>query len=195
MRKVAIALAALLVAGLGAVTPATAPLAHAATNPKVAIIVGATHGATDRYRSSADQVAAAASRYTTNVVKVYSPNATWSKVKSAVAGASVIVYLGHGNGWPSPYTYDPNFTTKNGFGLNYDVNGNGSLSDYELKYYGEPSIRDLSPAPNAVVMLFHLCYASGNSEPGRDDPSLSVARQRTHWPIYGLNGSAPVGIR
>ena len=60
--------------------------------------------------------------------------------KSAVSGASVIVYLGHGNGWPSPYTYDPNYTTKNGFGLNYDVNGNGKLSDYEVKYYGEPSI-------------------------------------------------------
>jgi hypothetical protein len=178
LKKVAIALAALLVAGLGTVAPASAPAVHAAINPKVAIIVGATHDATDRYRASADQVAAAAGRYTTNIVKVYSPNATWSKVKSAVAGASVIVYLGHGNGWPSPYTYDPNFTTKDGFGLNYDVNRNGKLSDYELKYYGEPSIRDLSPAPNAIVLLFHLCYASGNSEPGRADPSLSVAKQR-----------------
>jgi hypothetical protein len=178
LRKTVIALAALLVAGLGSVAPATAPEAHAATSPKVVIIVGATHDATDRYRSSADQVAAAARRYTTNVVKVYSPNATWSKVKSAVSGASVIVYLGHGNGWPSPYTYDPNYTTKNGFGLNYDVNGNGKLSDYEVKYYGEPWIRDLNPAPNAVVLLFHLCYASGNSEPGRAEPSLSTAKQR-----------------
>jgi hypothetical protein len=178
LRKVLVAFAAVLVAGLGSVTPATAPAAFAAVNPKVAIIVGATHDATDRYRSSADQVAAAARRYTTNVVKVYSPNATWSKVKSAVAGASVIVYLGHGNGWPSPYTYDPNYTTKNGFGLNYDVNGNGKLSDYEVKYYGEPSIRELNPAPNAVVLLFHLCYASGNSEPGRAEPSLTTAKQR-----------------
>ena len=178
MRKVLVAFAAILVAGLGSVTPATGPAAFAAVNPKVAIIVGATHDATDRYRSSADQVAAAARRYTTNVVKVYSPNATWSKVKSAVAGASVIVYLGHGNGWPSPYTYDPNYTTKNGFGLDYDVNGNGKLTDYEVKYYGEPSIRELNPAPNAVVLLFHLCYASGNSEPGRAEPSLTTAKQR-----------------
>jgi dTDP-4-dehydrorhamnose reductase len=178
LRKVIIALVALLVAGVGSVAPSTAPAAHAAVNPKVAIIVGATHDATDRYRSSADQVAAAARRYTTNVVKVYSPSATWSKVKSAVSGASIIVYLGHGNGWPSPYTYDANYTTKDGFGLNYDVNGNGKLSDSELKYYGEPSIRTLNPAPNAVVLLFHLCYASGNSEPGRADPSLSVAKQR-----------------
>ena len=69
-------------------------------------------------------------------------------------------------------------TTKDGFGLNKDLNHNGRLSDYELKYYGEPKIETLTPAPNAVVLLFHLCYASGNSEPDRKAPSLSTAKQR-----------------
>ena len=178
MRKLALIVAAILLAGLGVVVPAAAPAASAATGPKVAIIVGATHGATAQYRSYADQVYAEATKYTANVVKVYSPNATWTKVKAAVNGASIIVYLGHGNGWPSPYTYDPNYTTKDGFGLNADVNGDGKLTDYETKYYGEPSIRTLTPAPNAVVLLFHLCYASGNSEPGGAAPSVSTARQR-----------------
>ena len=180
MRKLSTALIGVLIAGLAVIAPAVAPAAMAAApaNPKVAIIVGATHSATATYRSYADQVYAEAIKYTPNVVKVYSPKATWAAVKAAVNGASIVVYLGHGNGWPSPYTYDPKYTTKDGFGLNYDVNGDGRLSDYELKYYGEPSIATLTPAPNAVVLLFHLCYASGNSEPGGTAPSLSVARQR-----------------
>ncbi|MHB8960585.1 MAG: FlgD immunoglobulin-like domain containing protein [Candidatus Limnocylindrales bacterium] len=179
MRKLVIAVAALLVGSLGVLVPAgAAPASAAAANPKVAIIVGATGSVTATYRTYADQLYAEAIKYTTNVVKVYSPNATWSRVKSAVNGASIIVYLGHGNGWPAPYPNDATYSQKDGFGLNYDTNGDGRLTDSELRYYGEPSIRTLTPAPNAVVLLFHLCYASGNSEPGLADPTLSVARQR-----------------
>jgi hypothetical protein len=149
---------------------AAAPALSAA---KVVIIVGATHGSTSHYRDIADSAYAEAIKWSSNVVRVYSPNATWAAVKAAAAGASVLVYLGHGNGWPSPYTYDPSFTTKNGFGLNATA-GNG---DYNNVYYGEPSIASLALAPNAVVLLNHLCYASGNSEDS-SDPGFSVASQR-----------------
>lgn len=175
MRHLATALVALLLASLGTVAPtAHAVPAGAVTSPKVAIIVGATHSATDRYRQHAEELYAEAIQLTPNVVRVYSPNATWSAVRSAVNGASIIVYLGHGNGWPSPYAYDPAYTTKNGFGLNAAA----GMGDDNNRYYGEPYIETLTPAPNAVVLLFHLCYAAGNSEPGQTPASLSVARQR-----------------
>jgi hypothetical protein len=156
---------------LGAYAPVAAAQSSTA---KVVIVVGATHGVTSTYRTYANQIYDEAIRYTPNVVKVYSPNATWSKVKAAASGANVLIYLGHGNGWPSPYTYDPEYTTKDGFGLNATA-GDG---DYNNKYYGEPYVRSLNLAPNALVLLFHLCYASGNSEPGDSAPKLSTAKAR-----------------
>lgn len=171
MRKTAVALALLLVASLGAAVPAAAA---ASGEPKVVIIVGATHGTTPRYRAYADEAYAEAIKYTSNVVKVYSPNATWARVKAAVSGASVVIYMGHGNGWPSPYTYDPRYTTKNGFGLN----ATEGAGDYNNVYYGEPYVSTLDLAPNAVILLHHLCYAAGNSEPGQAEPTVEIARQR-----------------
>jgi len=162
-----------IVAGLAA--PASTPvLAASPADPKVVIIVGATHGATSSYRERADAAYAEAIKYTPNVVKVYSPNATWSKVKAATAGASIVIYMGHGNGVPSPYPASAPYMTKNGFGLN-ETAGNG---DYNNKYYGEPYIEQLDLAPNALIMLHHLCYAAGNSEPGDADPSLTDAKKR-----------------
>jgi flagellar hook assembly protein FlgD len=85
-----------------------------------------------------------------------------------------VVYLGHGNGWPSPYTYDPLYKTKDGFGLN----ATEGAGDSNRVYYGEPYISTLQLAPGAVVILNHLCYASGNSESGAAEPTVAVARQR-----------------
>jgi flagellar hook assembly protein FlgD len=171
LRKIPAALALVALLGLGLFVPTAGA---AVGDPKVVIIVGATHGATAGYRADADVIYTEARKYTSNVVKVYSPNATWAAVQKAVVGASVVVYLGHGNGWPSPYTYDPNYTTKDGFGLNATA-GNG---DYNNQYYGEPYVATLKLAPGAIVILNHLCYASGNSEPGNPEPSVAVARQR-----------------
>jgi S-layer homology domain len=174
LRKTLAALFLVLTAAVGTfVMPASARAAET-SDAKVVIIVGATHGATSDYRSKADQAYVEAKKYTPNVVKVYSPNATWSKVKSATVGASVVIYLGHGNGWPSPYPKDAAYTTKDGFGLNATA-GNG---DGNTKYYGEPYVSTLDLAPNAVILLHHLCYASGNSEPGNPAPTRSVAKQR-----------------
>ena len=192
MRNLAAAVVLALVTVAGIAVPASAVQTSTA---KVVIIVGATHGATADYRAKADVAYAEAIKHTAKVTKVYSPNATWTKVKAATTGANIVIYFGHGNGWPSPYTYDPNYTTKDGFGLNADLNGDGKLSDYENKYYGEPYMAQLGLAPNAVVMLHHLCYASGNSEPGGAAPTGSVARQRVDNYAAGfLKGNAEAVI-
>ena len=172
MRKTVAALVVTLVAMLGIWVQSVS--AAYVSNAKVVIIVGAVHGQTDSYRQRGDAAYVEAKKYTPNVTKVYSPNATWSKVKSATTNANIVIYMGHGNGWPSPYTYDPNYTTKDGFGLNATA-GNG---DNNVKYYGEPSVAGLDLAPNAIILLHHLCYASGNSEPGHSAPSVSTAKQR-----------------
>jgi flagellar hook assembly protein FlgD len=171
LRKTAVALAFALLTTLGITVPS---VAAAIGDPKVVIIVGATGSVTATYRADADVAYAEAIKHTTNVVKVYSPNATWAKVKAAVTGASVVIYFGHGNGWPSPYGNDAAYTTKDGFGLN----ATAGAGDNNNTYYGEPSIRTLALAPGAIVLLNHLCYASGNSEPGNAEPTISVARQR-----------------
>ena len=167
MRKLIVAAVTVASALLGMAVPTVA----AESDAKVVIIVGAD---TPQYLDDADELYAEAIRHTANVIKVYSPNATWSAVYAATTGANVVIYLGHGNGWPSPYTYDPNYTTKDGFGLNASAAGTHG----NLKYYGEPSIRSLKLAPGAIVFFHHLCYASGNSEPGQAQPSQSTARQR-----------------
>jgi hypothetical protein len=71
---------------------------RAATEAKVVVIVGPVGSSTAHYKADANAVVTEARKYTSNVVKVYTPNATWAKVKAAAQGANVLVYLGHGNG-------------------------------------------------------------------------------------------------
>jgi flagellar hook assembly protein FlgD len=166
-------LAASLLLATFAVPASTA--AATAAEPKVVLVVGATGGTTATYKAWMNEVYAAASKYTDNVVKVYSPNATWAAISAAAQGANILVYMGHGNGFPSPYRTTPYAESQNGFGANATAGG----GDSNTKYYGESYVaRDIRLAPNAVVILSHLCYASGNSEPGKTAPTLSQARQR-----------------
>ena len=174
MRRLVPVLFAGLLAVAGVVAPS--PIAAAVpANPKIVLVVGATGSVTPTYRNYMNVVAATAARYSANVVKVYSPNATWAAVKAALQGASVVVYMGHGNGFPSPYRTSPNPDSQNGFGLNAVA----AQGDDNNTYYGESYIgNEVRLAPNAVVILSHLCYASGNSESGNGEPTLDVAKAR-----------------
>ena len=57
--------------------------------------------------------------------------------------------------------------------------GRPGTATRNTKYWGEYYIRTgIQLAPNAVVILNRLCYASGNSEWGSANPTKAVARQR-----------------
>ena len=153
---------------------ATHPDGTAAAGKKVVIIVGPSGSSTANYIYNAKKLAAQARSYGAAVYEVYSPNATWSRVKSVAQGANVLIYLGHGNGWPSPYA-PFRAASKDGLGLN----ATAGAGNYNVKYWGESYV-DLyiNLAPNAVVILNRLCYASGDSEWGAANPTKSVAIQR-----------------
>jgi hypothetical protein len=164
---------------------ATAPEASAATR-KVVIVVGPVGSSTADYKSDASQLATQARSYGASVVTIYSPYATWSKVLAAAKGANVLIYLGHGNGWPSPYA-PFSTTSKDGMGLNAS-SGNGNSN---VKYYGEYYMAKLALAKNAVVILNRLCYASGNNEWGAGNPTKTTAKKRVDNFGYGfLHGGA-----
>ena len=167
-------LASMLLAAL--IGPAVvAARSDGAPVPRVVIVVGPSGAATDRYRAEARSAASLARRYTPDVTEIYSPDATWPAVRKALQGASLVIYMGHGNGWPSKYRNSLYPPSQNGFGLNPTPDG----SDHRVQYFGEARIAaDVKLAPNAIVLLNHLCYASGNSEPGVPEGTPAQARQR-----------------
>ena len=172
MRRIAFPILATVVAfaGLTAAAPSTA----AATPVKVVVVVGPVEGSTAKYIRHAKEYATLARSLGASVKEVYSPNASWAKVKAAAKGANIFVYLGHGNGYPSPYGAFSGLR-RNGMGLNTS-SGHGNSN---VKYYGQTLMRTgLDLDRNSVVLLNHLCYASGNSEPGRALPSKATAKRR-----------------
>jgi flagellar hook assembly protein FlgD len=129
-------------------------------DPLAVFIVGPSAGLTDDNKRDSAALARDAEDAGMRVRKVFHPNATWENVLDAIQGASLVVYMGHGNGWPSPHGPFQE-DTKDGFGLNPSEGG----SAYSTNYYGADKIRKrVRLAPNAVVLLGHLCYASGNGE-------------------------------
>ena len=137
-------------------------------------MVGPTGSQTSSFITDAKRYASLARSYGATVREIYSPNATWGKVKYHAQNANILIYLGHGNGYPSPYGSFQRYT-KDGFGLN-KTTGSGH---YNVKYWGEYYIdRDIQMAKNAVVILARLCYASGNSEWGAANPTKSTAIKR-----------------
>jgi flagellar hook assembly protein FlgD len=173
-RRVIVAALAAMLALSGAMTFAPSEAQASSSRLKAVIIVGPTGSLTSQNLTDGEAMARSAEAQGMDVRRVFHPKATWERVLANIQGASLVVYMGHGNGWPSPYGSFQE-KTKNGFGLNpYD---GGSAANHTY-YGGNPIRNNIKLAPNAVVILVHLCYASGNAEPGMAIPSADIARQR-----------------
>jgi len=169
-RLTIISIAFALIAAIAANYPSPA----SAAGLKVVIVVGPAGSNTANYITNAKRYAAQARSYGANVVEIYSPNATWSKVKAEAQGAKVLMYLGHGNGYPSPYGAFDSYN-RDGMGLNHTAGAGNTNVQYLGEYY---MAAYLHLAPNAVVILNRLCYASGNSEWGAALPTQHTAKLR-----------------
>ena len=148
MRSVLVALA--LVAGTSPAPAFALPAsADAAAVPKVVIVVGPWRAQRPHIVRTRRSASTEALKYTPNVVLIYSPNATWhAAAPSALQGASIVVYMGHGNGFPSPYAPMLQPDREDGFGLNPMAGATTATT----RYWGEQYVAgDIRLAPNAVV--------------------------------------------
>ena len=190
----------------------------AAAGEKVAIIVGPVGSLTTNYINRANEVASVATAAGATVAKAYSPKATWAKVQAAVDDADVIVYFGHGNGYPNPYTIGTEYTDRvNGWGLNRSES-NGHADDWNstMVYCGEKALlgtlasadgaaqkqycggidsQGITPAPNFTMVYGQAHYAPGFGErytAAAPLTTLSEAQQRVRnysTPILKLGGT------
>jgi putative cell wall-binding protein len=206
-----------ILAAASLLVPTAAPAA--AAGEKVVIIVGPVGGMTDNYRSSANRVADAATAAGATVTKVYSPSATWAKVRAAVNGADVVVYFGHGNGYPNPYTVGTEYTDRvNGWGLNRTTtNGDADSWSSTMVYCGEKALLGtltssdgaaqwsycggstntdgVSPATNFTMVYAQAHYAPGFGERYQQSTPLTTlteAQQRVRnysTPVLRLGGT------
>jgi hypothetical protein len=215
-RPAALTIAVALAFGAVLAPPVTQPVA--AGGPKVAIIVGPVGSLTSNYRNRGDEVAAVAAAAGATVVKAYSPNATWANVRAAVNGANVIVYFGHGNGYPNPYTTGYEYTDRvNGWGLNRTTsNGDSDSWSSTMVYCGEKALlgtlasgdgqaqRDycgypnndgISPAPGFVMVYGQAHYAPGFGERYTESTPITTlaeaqGRVRNYsTPVLALGGT------
>jgi len=142
---------------------------------KAVFIVGPTDGMTQSNLVDAEALAVEAEAWGMDVRRVFFPHATWENVLANIQGANLVVYMGHGYGWPSPYTQQLTEARQNGMGLN-TFDGSGPS---QYTYYGANKLKEsVVLAPNAIVFLNHLCYSAGNAESGMAVPTWDVARQR-----------------
>lgn len=175
------------------------PVRAAGPSARVAIIVGPVGAElTPAFIGLAEAAARAAEAHGATVARAYSPDATPDNVLAAVAGANIVIYLGHGVGSPNPYSPHPNPATTNGWGLNGPSrrgDHSDSWRDGTLAYYGEAWITTHArPAPGWVMIYSNACYAAGASEdwvgPATAEEAAARVAAYSRAPLAELGASA-----
>jgi len=162
-------------AQLAPVSPAIQAVHADSAQPRAVIIVAPSSGMTDSNLVDGEKMAVQAENAGMHVDRVFFPHATWANVLDKIQGANLVVYMGHGYVWPSPYTSKLTESRQDGMGLN-SFDGSGQT---QYTYYGANLIREnIHLAANAVVILVHGCYTAGNGEPGMAIPDEALARER-----------------
>jgi PKD repeat protein len=208
--RLALMLAVAFALAISAIT-APIPVRAGAAGQKVAVIVGPVGGGSiqTNYLNRGEQIADAAEALGATAVRVFSPNATYANVRAAVNGANIIVYIGHGSGYPNPYSGTLQPAWNNGWGLNaiagvdaYDPTGHGHTiggSHPSMLYCGEAALEGkpkpssvpaaqwcagggITPAAGFVMVFSNACYAPGAGETEQTTPtSEAVARMRVEY--------------
>ncbi len=188
-----------------------------AVGQKVVVIVGPVGGGSiqDNYLNRGEQIAQTAENLGATAVRVFSPNATWTNVMAAVNGANIIVYIGHGSGFPNPYGPNLLADRTNGWGLNRiagadaaDPTGHGHNLSTQMVYCGEAALEGkpltsynsaycsggpIRPAPGFAMVYSNACYAPGAGETEETTPSSeATALARVGYfsrPILALGGT------
>ena len=122
-----------------------------------------------------------------DVQKFYSPNTKWSNVRTALNGANIVVYLGHGSGYDaSGGNAGIPANRLNGFSLDQDpafpTSGGWESMDYHRAcglINKEIIQTDVKLASNSLVLMSSVCYSDGKTGPdGNSVTPLSVIKQR-----------------
>ncbi|MGH2463345.1 MAG: PKD domain-containing protein [Candidatus Limnocylindria bacterium] len=193
------------------------PVRGGAAGQKVVIIVGPVGGGSiqTNYLNRGESIADAVEALGGTAVRVFSPNATWANAKAAVNGANIIVYIGHGSGYPNPYGSTLLTDRTNGWGLNRiagadaaDPTGHGHNLSTQMVYCGEAALEGkaltsynsaycsggpITPAQGFVMVYSNACYAPGAGETEQTTPSSeATALARVGYfsrPILALGGT------
>lgn len=145
--------------------------------PKAVLIVGPVdppeHKGTMDLIEWADRLAAIMTAKGINVVKVYWPHSTWENVRSALGGASIVVYKGHGFG-VGDISADP--TEMHG-GCNGFCLVNPEEPDGARLGTQDMLVTTTKLADNAVGFFF-CCSCAGSSAADPTPVSIELAKRR-----------------